>query len=450
MEKNWLQLGSTEPKNEGKVISQKLQGEYLYLVEKELKKKLKEGKLPTNERQLEQVFTDKSKPPTYIDRVRYSKESSLEKNTPQELWLVVDFDDVLNKTTTYTQYVKEQLCKITSLKEEEFEKLYDESKVANEENKKVLRFSVLVGKIKELFPGKETAIDKLLTEEIDTNSFVDQGMKRALLSLENDWGDKIRVSILTFGDINYQKGRIDKTDVDNVVDDIIYTEGSKREVLETLIEKDYKSKNMIPPFIITIDDSPEQIDDYDNVNIENRFINMHFQNPQAKRFKKKSSSEKVIPNLEVQPNEAALNLYKIAQSCLDKNLHKSREEIYEMLHGQDINDFYRHRNRYDLYGEPFAVTADETGKITTTHYPENFDMHSIPAYSPFLSNFKYSKDADGTVYREYDRNIPKENSGIGKVEYYIDHVTRKIVMKNGVLIGNYTKTYKEEFIERAE
>jgi len=457
--------------NEGKINllekhknSEELQNEYLNLIEKTLKKPR------SNKRELKPIFSDPNKSPTFIDRTFNfeNKISEKEIRASEKIWLIVDFDDVLNKTTTYNNQIKKKICGITNLSEEEYSNLYNESKIANKDGKKVLRFNVLIEKIKKMNPGKEILIDKLLSEEIDLKKFIDQGVKRALLSLTHLG---IKISILTFGDINYQKGRIDKTDVAEIVDEIIYTEGSKREVLETLIDKNYKSKGIIPPFVISIDDSPEQINDYNDVNLPNNFINMHFENPQASRFGKKPTAEEVIANPETKSNEAALNIFKIGKICLDTNMHKSRKQIYELLHGKNISDFYQQRNEYDMGKEKiFRKTYDDGKQITVYFSKEGHKFGTSDGQKVVLNgettddyyrallntiyhpssatNIKYYQNIDGGIVREWDAQISKQQ--YGKQENTEKHVKRTVVEKSGKLALGALLSFEEEFIENAK
>ena len=412
---------NTKPKNplEEHAHSEVLQNEFLNLVEESYKEYLQINLIPKNERKMESVFNNPDKPPTFIEQTH-----KLEYESP--IWLIVDFDDVINKTTTYNNQLKKKVCEITNLKKEEYSELYKKSKIANQDDKKVFRFNVLIEKIKKLNPGQETEIDKLITEGISAKDFVDQGVKRALLSLARSG---LKISILTFGDINYQKGRIDKTDLGEIVSEIIYTEGSKREVLETLLEKNYKSKGIVPPFIVSIDDSPEQINDYNDVSLPNNFVNMHFENPQASRFGKKPDAEEVITNTETKHNEAAINIYKMGKICLDANMHKSKKQIFELLQGKNIRDFYQERNKYDMGEERKARMTDSEGRISVVHFsnrkPSESEMnkmigeHSLREFydsvlfaNPTIeTNIFYSKENNGDIFHESDLLISKEKKG---------------------------------------
>jgi hypothetical protein len=416
--------------------SDELQSDYLDLAEASLKKNRNEEskyerKFTDEQRLLESVFDNPDKPPSYIDRVRGlldNSEDSVEKQrTSEKVWLVLDFDDVINKTTTYNSLIRDRICENIGLDKKEFEKLYEESKIVNNENKKVLRFNQLVEKIEESYPGAKEFINKLIVEEIDPNEFVDQGMKRAILSLGRNTNDQreVRISILTFGDVNYQKGRIDRTDIDDTVDDIIYTEGSKREVLETLLDRDYKSKGIIPPIVITLDDSKEQIKDYYDINLPNNFINMHYKNPQGKKSMEDAAVEQVIAVKEQAPNEAALDFYKICKICLNPNMRLSRKDLHDKFDGKNIVDVYKNTEVKSDLKRKKASKIDSAGKLNyivfndLNYSKEDLEMDRVvdndgrtvydyymslndPVYPAAQKNIKYFKSVDGDVVRSYD------------------------------------------------
>lgn len=454
----------------------KLQAGYLDSVEKWVKERRNadytyDRKLSDEERKLEPIFNDPKKAPAYIDRTREFKDHSIEEQRASEkVWVIIDFDDVISKTTTYYNTIKDRFHEVINLDKNEFTRLYEESKIINNEGKKVLRFNILIDKIKALNPGREELIDKLLAEDIKPNDFIDQGVKRALLVLENASFDKkdIRISVLTFGDINYQKNRIDKTDISDAVDDLIYTEGSKREVLEALLEKDYKSKGIIPPLMITLDDSKEQIKDYSDVNLPSNFINLHYQNAQGKKSLEESAVKEVIALKEKEKNEAALNFYRICKICLNPEMHLSRKELHESFNDKNIDDIYKNQ---EIKRDPENKTAsriDSTGRLHYIKFGEAdyteeelkkriIDNDGFTAWDYYLSlknpihrsfetNITYYKDANGDVIRRSDRHRYKKNNEGVLEEDNIYHYEENIAT-----MGALTPLIDaEEFIKNAK
>ena len=109
---------NTKPKNplEERINSEVLQNEYLNLIERSYKEDIQINLIPINERKMEPVFDSPDKPPTFIEQTH-----KLQYESP--IWLIVDFDDVINKTTTYNNQLKKKVCEITNLKEEEYSEL---------------------------------------------------------------------------------------------------------------------------------------------------------------------------------------------------------------------------------------------------------------------------------------------------------------------------------------
>lgn len=355
--------GGTEKIEDSKVI----QLDYLNKIEDFLKDIVKKRELSESETELEPIINDEGRPPAFIDRIHRPPERKTQKinrhedgrrtyikyNLPQEgyqrLWLVVDFDDTLNKTSSYHENLRKNICALTGMEPETFNQLYNEAKQANQEGKKVLNFYYFVEEIKKRFPEYKKEINSIIEEESSSDKYLDQSVKRSLLAIRAS-GVPIRVSILTFGDIKYQQARINKTDLRDIVDDVIYTEGGKGETLEKIMNTDY-SPGVKRPFVITVDDSPEQIDDLDKISLKSDFVNVHFRNPQAKRFKDVPNSRN-IPVLEEKPNEAAVNLYKLMRVCLKDEMQLTKQNIYKTLNNKNFGEIYNESDNEgpDVYG----------------------------------------------------------------------------------------------------
>lgn len=348
--------------------SVKIQTEYLANLENYFKSTVEKRKLPEAESGMQTIFGEENKPPAFIDRIHKPPERKTQRilkdeegrtkghikyNLPQEgyqrLWLVVDFDDTLNKTSSYHENLRKNICALTDMEPETFNQLYNEAKKTNQEGKKVLNFYSFIEEIKKRFPEYEKEISNVVEEESNSDKYLDQSVKRSLLAIRAS-GIPIRISILTFGDIKYQQARVNKTDLKDVVDDIIYTEGGKGEVLEKLMNIDYRP-GIKHPFVITVDDSPEQVDDLDKISLKSDFVNVHFRNPQAKRFKD-IPNVRNVPVLEEKPNEAAVNLYKLMRVCLKDEMQLTKQNIYKTFNSKDFGKIYSELNNEskDIYG----------------------------------------------------------------------------------------------------
>lgn len=417
--------------------SVKIQTEYLANLENYFKGTVEKRKLPESESGMQPIFSEEGKPPAFIDRIHKPPERKTQRilknedgetkghikyNLPQEgyqrLWLVVDFDDTLNKTSSHDEKLRKNICSLTGMSSEIFSQLYNEAKQINQEGKKILDFHSFISEIKKRFPKYEKEIDDIVEEESDLNKYLDQSVKRSMLAIRAS-GVPIRISILTFGDIKYQQDRVNRTDLKDVVDDIIYTEGGKGEALEKLMETDYKP-GIKRPFVITVDDSAEQINDLDKISLKSDFVNVHFRNPQAKRFNDVPNVSN-IPVLEDRPNEAAVNLYKLMRVCLKDEMQLTKQNIYKTLNSKDF------------------------GKIYSESDNEGADVYGFGDFFKNETNVIYENTANGDMLRKSDF------LRYGKAEH-----AEEIIGKDGKLFEikplglSHSPISREEFIRGAD
>ncbi len=298
-------------------------------------------------------FRNPIKSPLHADRdSKYqSFESAAYGRTDSEnLWIVVDFDDVINNTTSAYSDLKNKLAEL-GLAPERFDELYSASKKLNAEGKKILKFNDLVNSIKEEMVGKEKAVDQLI-DSIDYSAYINQAVKRSLQACHFIRpGMTTRITILTYGDFDYQKMRIDQSGITDIVDDVVYTQGSKSKVLQALKEQEYtgrKDTKTSTPILLTFDDSPQHIDDYDKNSPKNYYHNIRFHHPQAKRYGKDHFASGAVVLEETDQNKAALNMhycalmtqvpYNIGYGNPEESLKHFRnpaeykEKLYETLH----------------------------------------------------------------------------------------------------------------------
>jgi hypothetical protein len=232
-------------------------------------------------------------------------------------WFIVDFDDVVAHSTTFQNDIADAVKDKLQVDVQVYKELYDQAKVVNSEGKSVLRFEILIDNLEQRYPGARAVIQEFIAT-VEMNAYVDQGVKRALQAIQClDPYNSVRVSILTFGDIEFQKMRINRTDTADFVHDIIYTEGSKKEVVEQLAGS-YNPQQRRPghgnplPIIVTIDDSKTHLEDYNTLGQKNDYLNVQYSNPQAKRYHQKGLVDQTVVFDETQPNQAAVNIYKLA------------------------------------------------------------------------------------------------------------------------------------------
>jgi FMN phosphatase YigB (HAD superfamily) len=325
IESSVSEAGGEKPE---KKESDKIREEYFSAVEQVIKRNIdaRFPKIPEEQRRIKEIKDPEDKTLAYWDKVRNFEFSDF----GGETWVIVDFDDVVNRTTTFNRRLSEILAEKIGLSQQDFGRFNNEARVSNEQGKKVFRFHDFIESIKKQFSGKEKIIDDLI-QNIDYNQFIDQAVKRSLEAIKV--ATNTRITILTRGDVKYQKMRIDKTDISQVVDDIVYTEGSKREVAEALMQEFYKreSEKGIQPFVIVVDDNPSEIDDYDKMPLERRFANIQFHHPQAKRYGDKITAKGVVVSEETSPNQAAVNLYQAAEIVSSQYAQEDRAKVFWLL-----------------------------------------------------------------------------------------------------------------------
>jgi len=300
-----------------------------------------------------------------IDQIR-------EFETPEpehpDLWLIVDFDDVLNHTTEENKEFQEILSGETAIPVEKLKKLYEAAKIETPEGKKVFRFSEFT-KLVKTETGDSGSID-VAVKKVDHKKYVDQAVKRALIA--SRFGQNIgfsysspttvRVSILTYGDVKYQRARIEASGISEVADEIIYTEGSKREVIEGMLARDYPETNLVQlamgkqtdaPFTITFDDSPEQVRDLSGLREPQEYLNVRFRHPQAKRFRKKTPKGKeVVVAEETSSNQAAFDMFTIAMMA-------TSPESKQILSPNSIYDYQKDRKERERILKSWGYNLDK-------------------------------------------------------------------------------------------
>lgn len=234
------------------------------------------------------------------------------------VWVVIDFDDVVNRTTEYQKFLKQKFSEL-GLSETEFEKIYAASTVPGD-NKPIFRYDIFLERVKATLQGKEGEIESFL-HGIPYNDFIDQGVLRALESLKAQL-DRVKITLLTFGEQQYQQMRIGQTEIDKIADQIVYTNGSKREVVEALRREEYAQ----PPFptnlqifkpedfafTMIVDDNPDQLQDFSRIQGMPKSMHVRYRHPSTKRYRAPTGANEVVEFEEGAKNQAALNIYRAA------------------------------------------------------------------------------------------------------------------------------------------
>jgi FMN phosphatase YigB (HAD superfamily) len=322
--------------------SKSLQERYFVAIEQQLRNEIDQRapRIPEEERALTPVENERGESVAMVERFRKPEERKIGgKDAGHDLWIIVDFDDVIAHSTSFYRDLHQQIHLQTGIPVETLETIYDAAKLPNEAGKKVLRFSEYIAQVKKR-SGKDEAIDAIVAG-MDHQRYIDLAVKRALIGARLQSWKAVRLSILTYGDPQYQKFRMDQTDLSDVVDEVIYTEGSKREVIEALLQEVRQRNTPYPeavPFVVTVDDSPEHVDDYDQLPIERRYANVRFHDPQAKRFGRPHATTHAIVHEETVDSQAAWRLYQLAVLATSQYAQEDRNKVFRMLQNPDAYD----------------------------------------------------------------------------------------------------------------
>ena len=332
--------------------------ENFVLVESNLKARIEREnpKLPENQRRL-RIFTNG----VNIGVIERLRDYNPEVVGAKGVWLVIDFDDVINLTTSSSLALFKQLSDATGISEAELQKLYEQSKQETATGKKLFRFNNFIDtvKIQSKAPGKVQEI----VDGFDFGAFIDQGVRRAILALRALYPSQLRISVLTYGDPEYQKMRLEQTDLEDMVDDVIYTEESKMHIIQALSVADYQSfipsvedatkdggiavidtTEPVPvgrPFIVMVDDSPENLRDYRQLLSYRGLTSVRWKNSQAKRVNV-SDHESTQPRIVITDgpkNKAAVRLFETVQAAV-----VARDEL--LAGGEDaVLDVFRNESK---------------------------------------------------------------------------------------------------------
>ncbi|MCK5211247.1 hypothetical protein KAJ89_00950 [Candidatus Parcubacteria bacterium] len=304
----------------------------------------------------------------YYDKVRESKyrNGASEQKEKSDTWLLVDFDDVIFQATAYKNNIRTQIRNILEISNGKFEKIYNTSKIKNESKNKMFQFDVFINKLIEINPDKEKEINSALSN-INLEQYVDKAICRALLAMRTLYTGSPRITILTSGELNFQKMKVDGSGVDEYVDDIIYTDRSKKEVVEAGLKEWYPDSQ---PFIITIDDSARHVDDYNDLNTKRRFANIHYNNPQASRYNKFPKTDTAIKHEGGQENYPAIDMFKAVKIAKSQYAQEDREKVFKILENPARYDNYL--DQWGGFRKDMNISYSINGNTVTRNYKQAY------------------------------------------------------------------------------
>ncbi len=307
--------------------------------------------LPEIERQTREILDSSGQVLALVEPQRRREQNQL---GSQDVWLVIDFDDVLFRTTSFMSDYQERLHQVTGLELNTIRRFYEESK-QSDHGQPAFRHETFLEKIQaasKISPDALTAVFQSLTPK----DYTEPAMTKAVLAARSIPDRAVRVSILSFGDPAYQSPRIRSTEIAQYADEIIITEGSKRAVMEKLLKEDYDvdvtpfdqaledegiaivdTTTPMPekmPMTLFVDDSPEQGREFDNILFDKGLVNIRFRDSQAKRSTKRHGLRPRIVIGDKESEHAGLELFRIAElaaSARDQITKHGTASVWEML-----------------------------------------------------------------------------------------------------------------------
>lgn len=351
-----------------------LQREVLDCVEQQLADQLQREHpaIPEEERKLETLVDTEGREVGSIERFQQSSPVS---NNPERVWLVLDFNDVIHQTSRQQGEIREGFSRELGLLPERYDELYESSKVPNEHGKPMLQEARFRELLLEQFPDRAGDVDRLLASS--EPEYVDPAVRRMLLLLRTKDRDAVRISVLTYGELERQHRMLDASGIEDLIDEAIYTEGEKPEAIAALVSRDYpslitslerdtKSGDAVErfhkqrdqrelPIILTVDDSPEQVEAYEQLPYHRRFVNVRYRHPMAKRSGKPHVGERVVTYGDHPGHHGAVDVYRAVEvATYDRERWKklsslkpskdefvnSRESLAEYLRDPDQLDSF--------------------------------------------------------------------------------------------------------------
>lgn len=277
-------------------------------------------RIPKEQRRLIEVKDEAGKVLAFRDKFR--ADVPIDKRYDYcNTWLVVDFDDVINRTTTFNSYLRDQFGQRFGIPGAEYQQMYNGSRSKGQGGKEIVKFSQIIESIKARLPGREQEVDAFI-ESIPYGDFIDQAVRRALQAVKQFDINNVRISVLTSGEVGYQKMRVDRSGIDEVVDEVFYTEGSKREVLEALLreyhdEKTPRNDSINEPTVITVDDNPTQVEDFSQAEADHKIWNIRWRDRQAKRYQRPTDAVGAMDAENTAATQAPIKLWRAVRLSQD-------------------------------------------------------------------------------------------------------------------------------------
>jgi hypothetical protein len=215
-------------------------------------------------------------------------------NRSRETEFFIDFDDTIFDYTGYDNAVRHKFEQY-GISSEIISKLYEEAKVADPKTgKKMFQRELFVSNLKLQFPDMADEIGNAYAD-VQLKEFLNKDVAKLLHFLTSP--SDARVHILTYGEINFQREKVEAvlSELGKPMD-VLYAQVPKAEFLERYLKTEYPymqtGTDNVQSFVM-IDDNPEELKNLVRFGKKQAFfMPLRLRKPNAKRHHIEQSGEK--------------------------------------------------------------------------------------------------------------------------------------------------------------
>ena len=284
--------------------------------------------IPETERRLEEIgdygYIMKIRPTSDIPESSPTNPEYENYNRSRAIEYFFDFDDTVFDYTGYEEATKGKLDQI-GIPLDVINALYEEAKVADPKTgNKMLQRELYIKNLKDRFPNLSNEIVAIY-RDTQPRDFLNQDIAKLLQLLTAH--PNARVHILTYGEINFQRQKVEAVLAElGKPTDILYTQVPKAEFLERYLKTRYPYIESTPDntqSFVMIDDNPEELRKLVEFSKKQPFfIPIRLRKPNAKRHNIEQTGEKAY---EVSRNHARVLLQA------DEIIRKARGDRYKKI-----------------------------------------------------------------------------------------------------------------------
>ena len=252
--------------------------------------------IPETERQVEEVgdygYRMRIKNMPDVRPSSFTEPQYKDNNRHRTTEYFFDFDDTLFNTTEYNNAIWKNL-EILGLSKKEINAIYESSKIANEKTgREMYNQDAFIEKLVSKFPDKEEEIKNAFN--VNHEDFIHKDMAQLIRVLTSS--PISRIHILTFGDIDVQKQKVEAVlKKYGMPMDVLYTQVPKAEFLTSYLPEQYpyiEGEDANMQNFVVIDDSVSEIKELIKLGKKTPFLTpLRLRKPEAKKSKEEQGEE---------------------------------------------------------------------------------------------------------------------------------------------------------------